>query len=143
MRRALLIALLPLAGCALQTFTPVQPTFRTMDIYDAYERAVQAVAEHCGPVAAENPEAKIVMGAWTAWHSPDGLTLTQCIVSVAPDDQYSGNVRITFAARLCPLSDMSDLEALAPTCERTDTVRNLVNTGLSETARKLEAAIRR
>jgi hypothetical protein len=140
---ALLIAAVSLFGCALQTFTPVQPTFRTMDISAAYQRAVQAVAEHCGPVAADNPEAKVVMGAWTAWHSPDGLTLTRCIVSVAPDDQDSGSVRITFAPRLCPPSDVSDLDALAPTCERVDTVRQLVNAALDETARKLEAAIRR
>jgi len=72
--RALLIAAVSLFGCALQTFTPVQPTFRTMDISAAYQRAVQAVAEHCG---------------------------------------------------------------------RVDTVRQLVNAGLSETARRLEAAIRR
>lgn len=132
-----------LSGCALQTFSLVQPNFRTMEIHDAYARAVQAVAEHCGPVAAENPDANIVLGAWKAWHTPDGLTLTQCIVSVVPDDQYSGSVRITFAARECPLSDMSDLEALAPTCERAETVRQLVNTGITETARKLEASIHR
>lgn len=143
MRRALPFAALLAAGCALQSFTVAQPYFRTMEIHDAYGRAVKAVADHCGPISAENPDANVVVGAWKAWHTPDGVTLTQCIVTVLPDDEYSGNVRITFAARECPLSDLADLDALAATCDRTDSVRQLVNTGLTETSRKLEADIRR
>jgi hypothetical protein len=143
MRAAVLPLALTLAGCALESFAVVQPYFRTREVQAAYARAEEAVTTHCGPITEHNPDARVVVGAWQAWPSSDGVTLTQCLVSVLPDDSFSGDVRITFVARVCPLSDLSDLEALATHCEPTSTVRQPVNTALTALAQRLESSIRR
>ena len=143
MRAVLPLLTLSLSGCALESFAVVQPSFRTREVPAAYARAEEAVTAHCGPITQRNPDARVVVGAWQAWPSTDGVTLTQCLVTVLPDDAFSGDVRVTFVARVCPLGDLSDLEALSAHCERTSTVRQPVNTALTALTQRLEAAIRR
>lgn len=143
MKAALPLVALLAQGCALQTWAVMQPRFQTREVHAAYQRAYDAVAVHCDGVSVHNPEAHVVLGKWQAWTAADGVTLTQCMVSVFPEDDYQGEVRITFAVRHCPLSDLADLEALAPTCERGDHVRQLVHTSLEALAQRLEADIKR
>ncbi|MCC6336021.1 MAG: hypothetical protein IT380_18785 [Myxococcales bacterium] len=134
------------AGCSLQTYAIIQPRFRTQEAATAFERVVQAVDAHCGGVESSNPEARVVIGRWQLWSAADGASVSQCIVTVFSDESGSahlGEVRVTFSVRKCPLSDVSDVEALAPTCERTDVVTQLVSTELSVIAQRLEADVRR
>jgi hypothetical protein len=137
---ALALVALCAAGCSFQTYAVPQPWFHTKETDAAFTRAVQAVGEHCGGVESENPEGGVVVGKWQLWNAADGVSLSQCIVTVFPKE---GDVRIMFSVRKCPLSDMSDVEALVPTCERTDVVTQLVSTSLTMIAQKLEADIRR
>lgn len=139
MRRGLLF--LALGACANQSWTTPQPFFRTTQPDTAWTRAVKATEAHCGGIQTVNDEASVVVGRWIAWNTGDGLVLTQCLVSLLNGDEYVRDVRVTFAARRCPLSDMSDLDALAPTCEVSDTVPEQVKNGLVLTGQKLEADI--
>lgn len=121
MRR--LLALLALCGgCSYFTFAAPQPVFRTKEPEGAFERAVGSVRARCGGVKFVNEEGRVVVGNWQGWNTADGLYLTQCLVTVMAEDATFSNVRVTFAVRKCPLSDMADLEKVEPTCERSDTV---------------------
>lgn len=142
MKRALPLCLL-LSACALQTWTTPQPYFKTREPDGAWARAVAATQEHCGGLRNVNEESHVVVGPWVAWNTGDGLVLTQCLVTLLRGDEHVIDVRVTFAARRCPLSAMDDLEALAPTCEVTDIVSEQVKNGLEITAKKLEADIAR
>ncbi|MEW5739737.1 MAG: hypothetical protein AB1938_12470 [Myxococcota bacterium] len=145
MRLALPLLLL-FTGCSIERYAVIQPRFATKEATQAFDRAVRAVEAHCGGVASQNPEGRVVIGAWQAWTAADGVTLSQCLVALFPDESGSqelGEVRVTFSVRKCPVSDLSDLEALAPTCERTDAVTQLVSTELGVIAQRLEADIRR
>lgn len=142
MRAALALCFL-LPSCALQTWTAPQPYFRTRQPDGAWARAVAATKEHCGGVRNVNEEAGVVVGPWVGWNTGDGLVLTQCLVTLLRGDEHVIDVRVTFAVRRCPLSSMDDLEALAPTCERTDLVSEQVKNGLEVTAQKLEADLTR
>ena len=137
------LGLVLLSSCALQTWTVPQPYFSTRSPDDAWARAIAATKEHCGGVRNINEESSVVVGPWIAWSTGDGLVLTQCLVTLLRGDEHVRDVRVSFAARKCPLSDMDDLEALAPTCETTDIVSEQVKNGLVITAQKLEADIKR
>ena len=100
-------------GCALQTWTTPQPYFSTRQPADAWARAVAATEKNCGGVRDTNEEAGMIIGKWIAWNTNEGLVLTQCMVSLLSGDQHVRDVRVTFAARKCPVSDMDDLPALA------------------------------
>lgn len=139
MKRA---ALVLFCSCALQTWTIPQPQFTTVDPKNAWARALSATTEHCGRVTSTNEGAAVVIGAWQAWNTNDGLYLTQCLVTLLEGDDLVRTVRVSFAARKCPLSDMSNLEALVPTCERADLIPDLVKNGLVAQGQKLEDAIR-
>jgi hypothetical protein len=139
-RPALAALALLAAGCSFQTYAVPQPWFHTKEADSAFTRAVQSVAENCGGVESENPEAGVVVGKWQLWNAADGVSISQCIVTVFPKE---ADVRIMFSVRKCPLSDMSDVEALVPTCERTDVVTQLVSTSLTMISQRLEADIRR
>lgn len=130
-----------LSGCALQTWTAPQPFFSTKQPADAFARVVAATEKNCGGVRDANEESGLVISPWIAWNTPDGLYVTQCMVSLLNGDEHVRDVRITFAARKCPLSDMDDIAALAPTCEITELVPDQVKNGLEVTSKKLEAEI--
>ena len=132
-----------LAGCALQTWTLPQPVFSTRQPADAFARAVAATEKSCGGVRDTNEESGLIIGKWIAWNTTDGLILTQCLVSLLNGDQHVRDVRVTFSARRCPLSDMNDIAALAPTCEVTELVPDQVKNGLVVTTQNLEADIKR
>lgn len=137
MKRA--AALLVFAGCMTQAWTPPQPTFRTVAPDQAWGRALAATRAHCGGVTSENEEAGVVVGAWEQWNTGDGLVLTQCIITLMHGDEHVRDVRITFATRRCPLSDMdTPIDELVKTCERSDTVPEQVKNGLELTAQKIE-----
>lgn len=130
-----------LSGCALQTWTAPQPYFTTKQPADAWSRVVTATEKNCGGVRDANEESGVVVSPWIAWNTPDGLYLTQCMVSLLNGDEHVRDVRITFAARKCPLSDMDDIAALAPKCELAELVPDQVKNGLEVTSKKLEAEI--
>lgn len=132
-----------LSGCALQSWTTPQPYFSTKQPADAWARAVAATQKNCGGVRDANEESSIIISPWTAWNTSDGLILTQCLVSLLNGDEQIRDVRVTFAARKCPLSDMEDLQAIAATCEVAETVPEQVKNGLELTGKQLEADIRR
>jgi hypothetical protein len=132
-----------LAGCALQTWTVPQPYFRTRQPEDAWARAVAATQAHCGGVRDVNEESGVIIAPWIAWNTGDGLYLTQCLVTMLRGDEHVRDVRVTFAARKCPVSDMDDLAALAKTCEVMDMVPDQVKNGLEVTGKKMEADIAR
>ena len=135
--------LLLLAGCALQSWTVPQPYFSTKQQRDLFARAVTATEKHCGGVRDTNEESGIIISPWIAWNTGEGLVLTQCMVTLLNGDEHVRDVRVTFAARRCPLSDMADLAALAPTCELADTVPEQVKNGLERTSAQLERDIAR
>ncbi len=143
MRQPWPMALSLLAGCALQSWSLPQPSFTTQQPADAFARMVEATKAHCGGVRNVNDEAGVVVGPWQAWNTAQGLVLTQCLVSLMRGDEATREVRVTFAARQCPLSSMDDLEALAPTCERTELVPEQVANGLQRTVEQLRADIAR
>ncbi|MFZ5445766.1 MAG: hypothetical protein ACOZQL_37585 [Myxococcota bacterium] len=129
-----------LGGCMTQAWTLPQPYFRTTQPDGAWGRAVTATERHCGGISTVNDEASVIVGRWMPWTTGDGLVLTQCLVSLLRGDEYVRDVRVTFAARRCPLADLDqDLEALARTCEVSDTVPEQVKNGLVDLGRKLEA----
>ena len=132
-----------LAGCALQSWTVPQPYFSTKQPHDVFARAVAATEKHCGGIRDVNEESGIISSLWTAWNTGDGLVLTKCMVSLLNGDEHVRDVRVTFAARRCPLSDMADLAALAPTCEVADSVPEQVKNGLERTGAQLERDIAR
>ncbi len=132
-----------LSGCALQTWTTPQPYFSTKQPADAWTRAVAATEKNCGGVRDVNEESGLIVAKWIAWNTNEGLILTQCMVSLLNGDEHVRDVRITFAARKCPLSDMDDLAALAPTCEVSELVPDQVKNGLEVTARQMEVDVRR
>ena len=132
-----------LSGCALQSWTTPQPYFSTRQPADAWARAVAATQKNCGGVRDANEESSIIVSPWIAWNTSDGLILTQCLVSLLNGDDQLRDVRVTFAARKCPLSDMDDLQAIAATCEVAETVPEQVKNGLELTGKQLEADIRR
>lgn len=132
-----------LSGCALQTWTTPQPYFRTKEPAGAWTRAVAATEKHCGGVRDTNEESGLIVAQWIAWNTTEGLILTQCMVSLLDGDQHVREVRITFAARKCPLSDMDDLAALAPQCEVAELVPDQVKNGLEVTGKKMEVDIGR
>ena len=132
-----------LSGCALQTWTTPQPYFSTKQPADAWARVVAATEKHCGGVVTTNEESGIVIGRWIAWNTGEGLVLTQCLVTLLRGDEHVRDVRVTFAARQCPLSSMDDLEALAKTCEVAELVPDQVKNGLEITAQRMEADIKR
>lgn len=138
MRWALLLLL---SGCALQTWTAPQPYFTTKQPADAWARVVAATEKNCGGVRDANEESGLVISPWSAWNTNDGLYLTQCMVSLLNGDEHVRDIRVTFAARKCPLSDMDDLAALAPKCEVAELVPDSVKNGLEVTGKKLEAEI--
>lgn len=142
MRPQVLVLAVGLAGCATQSWTTPQPYFRTTQPEGAWARAIKATEAHCNGLASVNDEASVIIGRWTAWTTGDGVVLTQCLVSLLRGDEYVRDVRVTFAARRCPLSDLDgDLAELAKTCEVSDTVPEQVKNGLVDLGRKLEADI--
>lgn len=132
-----------LAGCANQLWSVPQPQFSTREPGGAFERAVWATRQHCGGVSSTNAEAQVVIGPWEAHNTGEGLVLTQCLVTVLRGDEHVIDVRVTFAARQCPLSSMDELEQLAPTCPRAETVPESVKNRLEDLGKKLEGDIRR
>jgi len=139
-----LLPLLLLSGCALNTFTVPQPYFSTREPDTAWTRAVAATQKHCGGVRDANQESGVILGPWIAWNTGDGLILTQCLVTLLRGDEHLRDVRVSFSARKCPLSDMDqDLATLAPTCELLETVNEQVKNGLETTGRAMEADITR
>jgi hypothetical protein len=130
-----------LSGCALQTWTAPQPFFTTKQPADAFARAVAATEKNCGGVRDANEESGLIISPWIAWNTSDGLYVTQCMVSLLNGDEHVRDVRITFPARKCPLSDMTDIAALAPTCEISELVPDSVKNGLEVTSKKLETEI--
>ena len=132
-----------LSSCALQTWTVPQPYFSTKDPADAWPRAIAATKAHCGGARDVNEESGVIIAPWIAWNTGDGLILTQCLVTLLRGDQHVRDVRVSFAARKCPLSDLDDLEALAKTCEFIDVIPEQVKNGLLTTAQKMEADIKR
>jgi hypothetical protein len=136
-------ALLMLSGCALQSWTAPQPYFSSKEPKDLWARAVAATEKSCSGVRHANEESGMIVSPWIAWNTHDGLYLTQCMVSLLTGDEHVRDVRVTFAARKCPLSDMADLAALAPTCESAETVPEQVKNGLETTGTQLEADIKR
>ena len=143
MRPALAAVAVFAVGCSFQTYAIPQPWFRTQEVREAYARALKSVEEHCGGVQSENAEAGVVVGKWQMWNAADGLSLSQCMVTVFPPDGDTTDVRITFVVKKCPVSDMSGVEALLPSCERADVVAQLVATSLDTIAKRLEADIKR
>lgn len=139
--RAALVGLVLASSCALQSWTTPQPYFKTTRPEGAWARAVKATEAHCGGVRTVNEESGVIVGQWIAWNTADGLVLTQCLVTLLRGDEYVRDVRVSFAARQCPLSDMDDLEALAKNCPVAETVPEQVKNGLVLTGEKLEAAI--
>lgn len=138
------LPLLLSSSCALNTFTVPQPYFSTKQPAEAWTRAVAATSKHCGGVRDTNEESGVIIGQWIAWNTGDGLVLTQCLVSLLRGDEHVRDVRVSFSARRCPLSDMDqDLAALAPTCELLEAVSEQVKNGLETTARAMEADIAR
>jgi hypothetical protein len=135
--------LVVLAGCATQQWTTPQPYFKTREPAGVFQRAVEATKQHCGGVRTVNEESGVVVGPWVAWNTGQGLVLTQCLVSLMRGDELVVDVRVTFAARTCPLTDMDDLEAVAKTCEFAETVPEQVKNGLVDVSAALEAAIKR
>ena len=135
------VVFMVLSGCALQTWTTPQPFFSTKQPADAFARVVAATERNCGGVRDANEESGLVISPWIAWNTPDGLYVTQCMVSLLNGDEHVRDVRITFAARKCPLSDMDDIASLAPTCEITELVPDQVKNGLEVTSKKLEDEI--
>ena len=136
-------ALFLLSGCALQSWTVPQPYFSSKQPDDLFARALAATEKNCGGVRDTNEESGIIISPWIAWNTGDGLVLTQCMVTLLNGDEHVRDVRVTFAARRCPISDMADLAALAPTCEVADTVPEQVKNGLERTSAQLEADIAR
>lgn len=139
----LLPAFLLLTGCALQSWTMPQPYFSTKQPAEAWARAVTATEKHCGGVRDTNEESGLIVAPWIAWNTSEGLVLTQCLVSLLRGDEHVRDVRVTFSARKCPLSDMDDLAALAKTCEAMDAVPEQVKNGLEITAQKMQTDITR
>ncbi len=139
--RALVLTGLLLSGCANQSWTVPQPYFKTTQPAGAWDRAFKATQTHCGGVQTTNESAGVIVGKWIAWNTGDGLVLTQCLVTLLRGDEHVRDVRVTFAARQCPLSGMDDLEALAKTCTVAETVPEQVKNGLEVTGKKLEADI--
>jgi hypothetical protein len=133
-----------LSGCALQTWSAPQPYFSTKQPADAFARAVAATQKNCGGVRDTNEESGLIIAPWIAWNTGDGLVLTQCMVSLLNGDEHVRDVRVTFAARKCPLSDMdADLFELAKTCEVLELVPDQVKNGLEVTAKAMEMEIAR
>lgn len=139
--RRLGLAMLVSSCASIQSWTVPQPYFRTTQPDAAWARALKATAEHCGGIRNSDEASAVIVGNWIAWNTPDGLVLTQCLVSLLRGDEYVRDVRVSFAARRCPLSSMDDLEALVPTCEIAETVPEQVKNGLVDTGQKLEADI--
>lgn len=142
MKRALGLGLL-VAGCANQLWSVPQPQFSTREPDGAFERAVAATRQHCGGVHGVNPEAQVVIGPWAAHNTGEGLILTQCLITVLRGDEHVIDVRVSFAARQCPLSSMDELEQLAPSCPRAETVPESVKNRLEDLGKQLEADIKR
>jgi hypothetical protein len=132
-----------LSGCALQTWALPQPYFSTREPGDAWARAVAATKANCGGLRDVNEDSGVIVAPWIAWNTGDGLILTQCLVTLLRGDEHVRDVRVSFAARKCPLSDMDNLEALAPTCEFLDIIPEQVKNGLDVTAQHMEADIKR
>ena len=133
-----------MSACALNTFTVPQPYFSTREPADAWARTVAATQKHCGGVRDVNEESGVIIGPWVAWNTGSGLILTQCLVSLLRGDQHVRDVRVSFAARKCPISDMDqDLTALAATCDLLETVPEQVKNGLETTGKAMEADIKR
>lgn len=137
------LPLVVLSGCALQTWSVPQPYFSTKQPDDAWARAVAATQAHCGGVRDTNEESGVIIAPWIAWNTGDGLYLTQCLITMLRGDEHVRDIRVTFAARKCPVSDMDDLAALAKTCEVMDMVPDQVKNGLEITGKKMEADIAR
>ena len=130
------------AGCALETWTIPQSSFTTVQPQDVWQRALAGTQSVCGAVSSSNEEAGVVVGPWEAWNTGEGLYLSQCLVSLLEGDAQVRRVRVSFAIRRCPLSDMSRLDALAPQCERAELVPELVKNATEAETQRLEAAIR-
>ena len=136
-------ACLLVSACALQTWTTPQPYFSTKQPADAWARVVAATEKHCGGVITTNEESGIAVAPWIAWNTGEGLYLTQCLVTLLRGDEHVRDVRVTFAARKCPLSSMDNLEALARTCEVAETIPDQVKNGLEITGQRMEADVKR
>lgn len=137
------LPLMLLSGCALQSWTVPQPYFSTKQPADAFARAVAATQKNCGGVRDTNEESGLVISPWVAWNTGEGLILTQCLVSLLNGDEHVRDVRVSFAARKCPVSDMDDIAALAPKCEVIDAVPEQVKNGLEVTSKAMEKEIAR
>lgn len=140
---AIVVAAAGLSACALQSWAVPQGSFHTHEAVGIIERITEASKAHCDGVKVVNVEAGVVVSPWKAWNTGDGLVLTQCLISVLRGDAKEREVRVSFAARACPLSSMDDLEALAATCERTDVVPELVSNGLQRITEGLKKDIAR
>jgi len=124
-----------------QSWAMPQPYFKTTQPEGAWMRVIQATTQHCNGVTSTNEEAGVVIGTWEQWNTPDGLILTQCLVTLLHGDEHVRDVRITFAVRRCPLSDMSDVNELLKTCEVSDSVPDQVRTGLQLKGEQMEKDI--
>lgn len=136
------LSLVLLSGCALQTWSLPQPYFSTRQPADVFARALAATQKNCGGVRDTNEESGLIIAPWIAWNTGEGLILTQCLVSLLNGDEHVRDVRVSFAARKCPVSDMdADLSALAKTCEPIDTIPDQVKNGLEVTSKAMEKEI--
>ena len=136
--------LLLLGACSLNTYSVPQPYFSTRQPAAAWARALAATEKHCGGVRDENEESGVIVGKWIAWNTGEGLVLTQCLVTLLRGDEHVRDVRVSFAARKCPLTDMDqDFSALAPTCELLEAVSEQVKNGLETASKAMEADIAR
>ena len=129
------------AGCMTQAWATPQPYFKTTQPAGAWTRVIQATTQHCNGVSSTNEAAGVVLGAWEQWNTPDGLVLTQCLVTLLNGDEHVRDVRITFAVRRCPLPDMSDVQELLKTCEVSDSVPDQVRTALQLKGEQMEKDI--
>lgn len=137
-----LLSMLLLSGCTTASWVVPQPTFTTKDPADALNRIASAVQAHCGGLKIVNEESNVVIGSWAAGKHAGGIVLTQCIVTLLNGDEQVRDVRVTFAVRHCPEGDIpADLDALAQSCERNNTVPEALYKELQLVAERIQAAV--
>ncbi len=143
MRGFVLLVLVLLSSC---TWAVSDVRFRTVQAETAYERAVKAVETRCNGVRFDNPEAKIVTSHWQVFHSRDGAHLGRCQVSIVKAaDELGADVRVAVAMKVCPLVELTDLDALgdSSTCTLTFMVPQEVANALQDAVKKVEYDVRR
>lgn len=135
------LAALYLAGC---TWTLEDYRFRTKQMDTAFDRAVQAVEQHCWGTRLVDRDRQLVFSKWQAWPTGEGVFLSRCMVSMVPDlEDKSDDVRLSFAMRKCPLADLDDVEKLAESCTPVFEVPSAVADQMQPAARKIVTEITR